>query len=169
MLIHLLLRKYIWLALTLLLTGCHSVMVDREPVNSLGSSSFVINELSCQKLLSTGALLPLDIYYTGRCYELGVGMAQSSQQAEHYYVTAARWGVPEAVQALQRMGIPVPEPDLLKRQNKVGEDINQLHENKRQNQLEQERIKRPQYLLRPSCHGLHCWPHYHSCRHGWCY
>ncbi len=153
--------------ITLLLVACQPVRVDSEPVSFLGSARFVVSDSSCMKLLARGALLPLDMYYAGSCYEQGHGVGYSAEKAEEYYITAARWGVPEAIRALERLGKPIPDPDLLKRQIETGDEINRQHQNARKNQLEQEKARaiRDSYWLSPPCYGYHCWPRYHRCRH----
>lgn len=50
----------------------------------------------------------------GECYEHGWGaLARDQDAAIDYYEQAARWGNPEAIAALRRLGAEVPETDLL--------------------------------------------------------
>ena len=111
------------LAMFLMLAGCTSVQVDTQPKASLGSSRFQVSPTSCSQLIGSGAILPLDIYHTGVCYEQGqVGSASISKALRHYQ-EAARWGVPEAKEALERLGQPVPPAELQKQQERQSEQI----------------------------------------------
>ena len=113
------------LALTLI-TGCTGpVRVDGQPQMSMGSSRFVISSASCHQLISRASILPLDIYHMGECYEQGVAVSLSVDQAIKHYQEAARWGVPEAKTALERLNQPVPSADLQKQQEKRSRQMQQ--------------------------------------------
>ena len=159
------------LLVVIFMGGCQSIKVDSEPASSFSSSRFVPSEPACKRLITQGVTLPLDMYHAGVCYEQGLGVTRSDREASNYYMKAARWGVPEAVRALGRKGIPVPEPDLLRRQQKTEGEINSLHEAERRRRLEQEKARalRDSYWSTYPCYGHHCWPYHHRCRRGWCY
>lgn len=55
----------------------------------------------------------------GQCYEHGWGeLTKDREAAVNYYEQGARWGIPEAITALQRLGVRVPEEDLLHEEHK---------------------------------------------------
>ena len=55
----------------------------------------------------------------GECYEHGWGeLPQDREAAVNYYEQGARWGNRDAIDALKRLGVDVPEPDLLHEEHK---------------------------------------------------
>ena len=109
--------------LLLNLAGCTSVQVDTQPRESLASSRFYVSPTTCAQIINSRSILPLDLYHSGVCYEQGVAVPASTTKAIEYYQEAARWGVPEAKVALERLGQPVPKAELQKQQEYRGDQI----------------------------------------------
>ena len=143
------------------IAGCQTVRMDAEPVSPLKSySSMMVSETACHQLLASTTLSPGDYYQAGQCFEKGLGVQQSLEKAEQNYVMAARWGVPGASYALQQLGKPVPEADLLKEQQAMNQSIQKVHRQDQQKK-EQEaynRALRDAYWYYPRCYG--CWHHW---------
>lgn len=111
------------LAVFLMISGCTPVHVDAQPRESLASSRFYVSPTSCAQIISSRSILPLDIYHSGICYEQGVSVPASTPKAIEYYQEAARWGVPEAKVALERLGQSIPKAELQKQQKQRGDQI----------------------------------------------
>lgn len=148
------------LLLAVLMSGCsNNVRVDAEPVKpGVFSDGFVLSEVACQRVTGGAAELPMDQYHAGQCYESGVGMSVSMEQAFKHYTMAARWGIPEAQEALRRLGQPVPEADLQKRQQTMERQLHQQRRDQNQQRLEQERNDAIRW------HGYYHAPYYHHYR-----
>jgi len=72
-------------------------------------------ELAKQAVRSDRSLLVA----LGECYEQGWGaLSRDEEAAISYYEQGARWGNPESVAALDRLGVAVPEADLLHEEHK---------------------------------------------------
>lgn len=141
------------------LSGCSQrVQIDAEPVAPMGGARFSATENACRALILSASVLPLDIYHMGLCYEQGLSVASSTAQAIALYQEAARWGVPEAKVALQRLHQPVPEAELRQRQEQIGNQIRRERDDSVYRQLEQERSR----LLHDSRYRTRCGLH-------WCY
>ena len=109
------------------LTACaNPVHVDGQPIARFGSHSKEINPSSCNSL-KNAVLLPSSLYFMGECLERGVLTEPSVQQAMSFYREAARWGVPEAKTALQRLHQPVPVADMKSQQEKLNLQIQQQY------------------------------------------
>ncbi|KRE11980.1 hypothetical protein ASE63_19830 [Bosea sp. Root381] len=53
------------------------------------------------------------LFAIGRCHEIGVaGFPRDEKLYLSYYAESARWGAPQAAEALARLGRPVPANDL---------------------------------------------------------
>lgn len=107
----------------LILSGCTPVRIDTQPTQPLASSRFFVSPASCAQIINSRSILPLDIYHAGLCYEQGVAVPASTPKAVEHYQEAARWGVPEAKAALERLGQAVPKAELQKQQERRGEQI----------------------------------------------
>ena len=144
------------------LSGCQNVQTEANPTRSgLYSSPFSLSSDKCKTVVHGNSQLPVDLFHAGQCYEQGVGVKPSVDEAVELYSMAARWGIPEAGQALTRLGKPVPPADLLKRRDDFEEQINQQR-------LDKEKLNiyknRDHY---PSSHY-----HFHGrryCGRYWCY
>ena len=158
------------LSLFLAVAGCQSVRTDAQPASpGLFATTYIASENSCRYLMLGKSQLPLDLYHGGICYEQGLGVQQSLEKAVDNYSMAARWGIPEAGQALKRLGRDIPEADLMARQKELEIDLNRQRAESLRNHLDEERLQ----LIRegrgygyPGCFHSHCYRH---CRHGWCY
>lgn len=145
------------LALTTL-SGCQNITTDATPMGQgIYSVPFSVTEASCSQVLHGTSQLPIDLYHAGVCYEQGVGTTPSLAQAVDRYSMAARWGIPEATQALKRLNKPVPAADLLQRR---------IEQEKRLNKQRLDKEKNDAYKTR----GAYPPPHYHhGCGRSWCY
>ncbi|MGI9274508.1 MAG: SEL1-like repeat protein [Endozoicomonas sp.] len=157
---------FLLVALYLLLTGCQSVRTDGQPMEAgLFAPAFIPSVYSCNSLLQGRSQLPQDLYHTGLCYEHGLAVAPSLSEAVEHYSMAARWGIPEAVQALRRLGLLVPEADLLQRQEHLETEIKRQKSDAARQKLAEERLR----LMREDrSYWHHPYPNRH-CRRGWCY
>ncbi|KEQ16697.1 SEL1-like repeat protein [Endozoicomonas numazuensis] len=144
------LRIYSFCALALVaLSGCQHVTTEATPVRpGLYSAPFSLSSAGCSQVLHGSSQLPIDLYHAGVCYEQGVGTPASLAQAVENYSMAARWGIPEAVQALRRLDKPAPAADLLQRRIEQEEQLNKQR-------LDKEKIDA--YKSR----GAYPAPHYH--------
>lgn len=158
------------LILTMLVAGCsNNVRVDAQPsAPGVFGDGFSLSETSCHRVTGGTAELPIDQYHAGRCYEQGVGVPASMEQAFKYYTMAARWGIPEAQEALRRFGQPVPQADMLQRQQGMEQKLQQDRRNENLQKLEREHIDAIRWR------GYHAPYHYHHRRYHhrrchWCY
>ncbi|WOG26111.1 hypothetical protein [Endozoicomonas sp. 8E] len=135
------------LALTAL-SGCQNITTEATPMRpGFYSAPFSVSAASCSQVLHGSSQLPIDLYHAGVCFEQGVGTTASLAQAVERYSMAARWGIPEAAQALRRLHKPVPAPDLLQRRTEQERHLNKQR-------LDEEKLNRGSY---PPPHYLpHC-------------
>ncbi|WP_062265711.1 SEL1-like repeat protein [Endozoicomonas arenosclerae] len=140
------------------LSGCQTVTTEATPMRpGLYSTPFSLSPAGCSKVLHGSSQLPIDLYHAGVCYEQGIGTPASTAQAVESYTMAARWGIPEAMQALKRLDKPVPDADLLKRRTE------------QENQLNKQRLDKEKLDVYKS-RGSYPAPHYHyHCGRTWCY
>ncbi|MGI9281322.1 MAG: hypothetical protein ACR2PX_17070 [Endozoicomonas sp.] len=153
------LRIYSLCVLSLIvLSGCQNVATEATPMRpGLYSAPFSLSPAGCSQVLHGSSQLPIDLYHAGVCYEQGMGTPTSLTQAVENYSMAARWGIPEATQALKRLNKPVPVADLLQRRTEQEELLNKQR-------LDKEKIDA--YKSR----GSYPAPHYHNhCGRSWCY
>ena len=151
----------VFLMLTLLAGGCsNNVRVDAQsPALGVFGDGFTLSETACNRVTGGTAELPIDQYHAGLCYEQGVGVPVSMEQAFKSYTIAARWGIPEAQEALRRYGQPVPQADLLQRQQSMEQKLQQDRRNENLHKLEREHIDAIRW------HD----DYYHRRRCRWCY
>lgn len=161
--------------LVAMLGGCNNnVRVDASPAGpGMFSDTFVLSEPGCRAVTGGGPGLPIDQYHAGQCYEKGIAVPVSMEKAFQHYTMAARWGIPEAQEALRKFGQPVPEADMQKRQQGLERQLQMQRDEAalqklRQEQLNQMREFRHDYYY--PYHYPYNYPyHYpHRCRRGWC-
>ncbi|AMO57093.1 hypothetical protein GZ77_00725 [Endozoicomonas montiporae] len=143
--------------LMMIVSGCsNTVRVDAQPMSpGVFGDGFTLSAASCGRVTGGAAELPIDQYHSGRCYEMGVGVPVSMEQAFQHYTMAARWGIPEAQEALKRFGQPVPQADMLQRQQGMEQKLQQDRRNDYLQKLERERVDAIRW------HGYYHPPYYH--------
>lgn len=130
------------------LSGCQNITTEATPMRpGFYSAPFTVSAAGCSEVLHGSSQLPIDLFHAGVCYEQGVGTKTSLAQAVEHYSMAARWGIPEATQALKRLNKPVPAPDLLQRRTEQEQRLNKQR-------LDEEKLNRGSY---PPPHNFpHC-------------
>lgn len=155
------------LILIMLFGGCsNNVRVDAQPAApGVFGDGFSLSETSCHRVTGRTAELPIDQYHAGLCYEQGVGVPVSMGQAFKYYTMAARWGIPEAQEALRRHDQPVPQADMLQRQQGMEQKLQQDRRNENLQKLEREHIDAIRW--RDYHYAPYHYRHHRRCH--WCY
>lgn len=106
----------------LILSACSSrqappPIIDRSPSTlSQALTASRTNDLStfCSLELDEWNLPEYSFHVLlGKCREKGVGKwSKNQERAVEHYTIAARWDIEEGKQALRRLKLPVPQPDL---------------------------------------------------------
>lgn len=104
-------RIVVGLVILVGLTGCAQES-PRDLINKEKAAGHHMQqcELAKQAVRSDRSLLVA----LGECYEQGWGaLSRDKEAAISYYEQGARWGDPESIAALERLGIAVPKADLV--------------------------------------------------------